>query len=364
MKKLFLILLICNLFSCGEDDNNEPTDNFDRNAMLTHWADDIIIPGYTAFAVTTEQLQAASTAFAGEPTATALTDLRTAWETAYLSWQSVAMYDIGKAEEILLRNNLNIYPVAVTELEENVNSGSYNLELPSTIDQQGFPALDYLLFGLRADDAELLSLYQTEPAYAAYLQAVTERIHDLTTTVLSDWTTSYRDAFIANDGNSGTASVDRMVNDYIFYYEKHLRAGKVGIPAGVFSGSPLENTVEGYYRRNLSKTFALAALDAVQDFFNGKSLTSEPDGSSLAAYLQELNADKAGTPLDELINDQFDNVRSQITTLSDDFVEQIATDNTAMLATFDQLQLNVVNLKVDMLQVLNINVDYVDADGD
>ena len=35
-----------------------------------------------------------------------------------------------------------------------------------------------------------------------------------------------------------------------------------------------------------------------------------------------------------------------------------------MLQTYDELQKNVVNMKVDMLQALNIRVDYVDADGD
>lgn len=364
MKKFFLILLTVGLFSCGEDNNSQPADTFDRSAMLEHWTDDIIIPSYTAFAGTTEQLQAAGTAFKEQPTVISLADLRAAWEGAYINWQRVAMYEIGKAEEVMLRNNLNIYPVDVTALEENVSSGSYNLELPSTNDQQGFPALDYLLYGLRSDDAELLNLYQSEPAYANYVQALTERIHELTTIVLTDWTAGYRDAFVANDGNSGTASVDRMVNDFIFYYEKHLRAGKVGIPAGVFSGSPLENTVEGYYRRDLSKVFLQTSLNAVQDFFNGASPADALEGPSLAAYLQELKADKNGTPLDELINDQFDIARNQIGSLSDDFVNQIETDNTAILATFDQLQLNVVNLKVDMLQVLNINVDYVDADGD
>ena len=35
-----------------------------------------------------------------------------------------------------------------------------------------------------------------------------------------------------------------------------------------------------------------------------------------------------------------------------------------MLITYDVIQVAVVLLKVDMLQALNINVDYIDADGD
>lgn len=364
MKKLFLILIVCNLFSCGEDDNAQPADTFDRKAMLTHWADNIIIPGYTTFAEKTTELEAASAAFASAPNETTLGALRISWEETYLVWQQVAMYDIGKAEEVLLRNNLNIYPVDTDALEANISAGNYNLELPSTNDQQGFPALDYLLYGVRTNEADLVMLYNEEEAYRTYLQAVTARIKSLTQIVLDDWTDGYRDEFIASDGNSATASVDRFVNDYIFYYEKHLRAGKVGIPAGVFSGAPLENTVEAYYRRDLSKRLLLTALDAVQNFFNGQHFNGTLTGPSLVAYLTELNAEKAGTPLADVINEQFNTSRTQAETLMDDFTTQIVDDNTAMLSTYDQLQLNVVNLKVDMLQVLNINVDYVDADGD
>jgi hypothetical protein len=42
----------------------------------------------------------------------------------------------------------------------------------------------------------------------------------------------------------------------------------------------------------------------------------------------------------------------------------IETDNTAMTMSYDELQKAVVLLKVDMLQALNVSVDYIDADGD
>ncbi|HBX67301.1 MAG TPA: peptidase M75 superfamily protein, partial [Balneolaceae bacterium] len=46
------------------------------------------------------------------------------------------------------RDNLNIYPTDTTEIKENIQTGSYNLALPSLNNSQGFPALDYLLNGL------------------------------------------------------------------------------------------------------------------------------------------------------------------------------------------------------------------------
>ena len=50
--------------------------------------------------------------------------------------------------------------------------------------------------------------------------------------------------------------------------------------------------------------------------------------------------------------------------VGDDFVQQITADNIPMLELYQELQDNVVIMKVDMLQALNIKVDFVDADGD
>ena len=98
MKNLLLLLLLTiTAFSCGEDDNAQPSDNFDRQAMLTNWADNIIVPGYVAFTASTTDLQVAADAFVANPELVTLSTLRSAWETAYLDWQKVAMYEIGKA---------------------------------------------------------------------------------------------------------------------------------------------------------------------------------------------------------------------------------------------------------------------------
>ena len=61
---------------------------------------------------------------------------------------------------------------------------------------------------------------------------------------------------------------------------------------------------------------------------------------------------------------QWDIAQGEIDGLMDNFATQIEQDNNSMLITFDELQKAVVLLKVDMLQALNIQVDFVDADGD
>ena len=64
MKK-FLAVTICFVLgaACSSDDalNTDAPDAFDREAMLVHWADNIIVPAYQAYAVQLTGLQSATT---------------------------------------------------------------------------------------------------------------------------------------------------------------------------------------------------------------------------------------------------------------------------------------------------------------
>ena len=227
--------------------------------------------------------------------------------------------------------------------------------------------MDYLLYGLAENEEAVLDFYENDvnaDQYLEYLNALSNRINDLTQEVLSDWNDSFRDEFIENQGNSALASVDKLTNDFIFYYERHLRAGKIGIPAGVFSGNALSQNVEAFYRKDISKQLFNRALDATQNFFNGVAFNGSTEGESMKTYIEHLDVKKNEESLAKVINDQFEEARTTAQGLSDNFAEQVETDNVKMLATYDQLQLNIVHIKVDMMQAFNINIDFVDADGD
>ncbi|PWN05316.1 imelysin family protein [Rhodohalobacter mucosus] len=361
------------MHGCTDDGPLGPDpDDFDRSAILTNWADNLIVPAYQNFVADAEALESAAADFSANPAADELLALRNAFETAYLSFQKVSMYEIGPAMQvgaqgINLRNYLNSYPSDTAQIVENVSLNDINLDLPSQLDAQGFPALDYLLYGAAGSEAEILALYSEgadAPLYRSYLQTLSARIAGLAGNVLNAWETGYRDEFTDNSGNGANASIDMMVNDYIFYYEKWLRAGKVGIPAGVFSGTPLPTHVEALYHGSFSRQLALEALSAVQDFFNGNHVNGTGSGESLNSYLDYLDSRRDGSQLSVLINSQFESARSELESLQQNFADQVENDNIRMLNAYDELQKNVVFMKVDMLQALNISVDYVDADGD
>ncbi|MFK8165269.1 MAG: imelysin family protein [Lewinella sp.] len=349
-----LILLLFTLLtysSCtnpaGSDDDEPMLPSFDRREMLTNWADVVILPAHNDLQAKLEALSGANEAFGTNPDDTTLTELRGRFKLAYLSFQGLDPFIIGKGEEIRMRELLNTYPTAVDLIRENAEAGTANLELPSNTVAQGFPALEYLLY---AASDQLLA----DANYRTYATTLVDRMVQLNETALADWNGTYRELFVQNDGNSATASIDRMVNDYIFHYEKFLRAGKVGIPAGVFSDDPLADRAEAQYA-GYSKELFLKALIASSDFFTNRGLKE---------YLDVLEVRRDGELLSSQVTAQFSAILEASESLEDSFAQQVEADNGQLLQLYDEMQRLVVLLKVDMVQALSINIDYVDADGD
>ena len=375
MKKVLLgFVFLSFLAACtSEGEGDQPTtimvntSTFARADMLANWTDNIIIPSYESFSVAVQTLSEASVAFKTERNEANLTTLRSAWLAAYKSWQHVAMFEVGPAEIKELRLNVNSFPANVEKIISNSTSGDYDLNLSSNRSAKGFPALDYLLYGVADTDAEIVTFYAgTEGvAYTSYLEAIVSDIATLSNEVLNDWKQGYNTTFKDNDGASATASVDRFVNDYIFYYEKFLRAGKMGIPLGVFSNTTLPGNVEAYYEGTVSNELFLEGLTAVQDFFNGVHFNSMEEGESLASYLDTLNEVKDGDDLAEIINNQFNTARTSATALNA-FRSEIENNTlpSDMLSAYDEVQRIVPLLKIDMVSAMSISIDFVDADGD
>ena len=371
MKKLFfLIPLVFIVASCSSDSDNPTTsgDNFNRKEMLTNWADNLIIPRYENYQSKVSTLQNDATTFVTNPSEIHLSTLRNSWLEVYKAYQYVGAFNIGKAEEINFNSATNIYPTNTTGIETNIASGSYNFTLLSQFDKQGLPAIDYMINGLATDDAAIVDFYVTNANATKYKQYLTDLVNQLKgniDVIVTDWNGSYKNTFINSNGNSVSSSVNRMVNNYVKHFEKDIRAGKVGIPAGVFSNGTLYPTsVEAYHKNDISKILLNEALKAAQDFFNGKHFNNATEGASLKSYLNFLGSIRNGQNLSTTINTQFATINTINATLNDSFSVQVNSDNTALLSSYDAMQQNVVYFKLDMMQALNITVDYVDADGD
>lgn len=371
MRKVFLIVsFVAFLTACSstDDSSTKGGDGFNRTALLTHWADNIIIPSVHEYHASTALFASRVMAFHDNPTEGNLVDMQMSWVNAYTAYQKVMLFNIGKAAEINFKEATNTYPTDVAGIEQNIANGGYNLELLSQFSKQGFPAYDYLINGLGSSNAEIVSFYTTNAnaaGYKAYLKALNVRLLALANAIKTDWDGAYRDTFIASNGTAVSSSTNQMTNLFVKNFEKDIRTGKIGIASGVFSnGTLFPEKVEGFYKKNISKMLLNTAIQSQQDFFNGKAFNGTATGPSLKSYLDDVKAVRNGQNLSDIINSQFATIYSANATLNDNFSQQINTDNSKMITAYDALQQNVVYFKLDMMQALNITIDYVDGDGD
>jgi len=366
-----LIFSFIFLFSCSED-NSTPasSDNYDRKELLSNLVNNIIIPAHQNFNNELQLFESAVNSFNDDRSISNLEMIQDQFIVAYRAWQYIEMFNIGYAEEIYYASKMNIYPANTTRILENINSDNVDLDGNSNqFSAQGFPAIDYLLFGVAENNIQILDIYSIDNnSTFTYLNLLVSKMIENTDAVIDYWETNRQD-FINSTGNTSSSSLNMLANDFVYYYEKGLRANKIGIPAGVWSGEIPQN-VEAYYKSDISKILAIEGLQACINFFKGIHFgESQINGEGLydyLAYLDDTNYSDSSMfiGLQDDILDSFDNSMIKLEQLNNNFALQIETDNIKMLEAYDSIQQGVVRLKTNMLSILGISVDYYDADGD
>jgi hypothetical protein len=373
-KYYFLFVFVLLLFSCSENnnDNLSSSDNYNRQALLDNLVSNIIIPAHDNHMQHLNDLQSHINTFISEKTISNLQSVRSSFIDSYMAWQHIEMFDIGYAEEIMYRRKMNIYPTNTDRVEINIQNQNIDFDSnPNQYAAQGYPAIDYMIYGLADSDEEILNKYtndESNQTYVFYFEALINDMVSSSESVIEYWSVNGSD-FISSSGNSASSSLNMLVNDFVYYYEKGFRANKIGIPAGYWSGL-LPQNVEAFYKQDISKDLAKEALSACKNFFLGNHFGDvEVTGEGLydyLAYLDDTNYSDSEMfiGLEDDIIDALDNSMQKLELLSDNFVTQINTDNLKMLQAFDAIQVGVVRLKTNMMSILGISVDYFDADGD
>lgn len=363
MKKI-LMLGLCSLLlaSCGEDDGN-PGNDFDRTEMLQNFADNIIVPAYGDASLAATNLYAAVERFINDPTFTRFNELRGEYQSAYRTWQLVNLFEFGPADNTSLRANLNTFPVNTTNVDALIDAGSYDLDAIANISSKGFPAIDYLLYGIAATDPEILALYSTDPDasdYQNFLAAVASDILARTLAVEEAWVDGYAADFKSSTGNTIGSSIGLFLNAYIFHYERPFRTLKLGLPAGVFSleGDVFPEEAEAYYS-DYSLALLHANFEQLRRVFDGRDANGV-DGIGIDDYLDGVGA---GT-LRSTIQDQFAAIDAALDDLTDPLTDQLETDRQTVIDVYGKIQVMVALLKADMASALSLQITYTDNDGD
>lgn len=365
---LLLVFLGLSVFSTscnkGNDDNsNDP----DRSAMLKNYANNLILPAYENFTDKVDSLELVQTAFAQNPDLAKLELLQTTLLSTYKTWQSVEMYEFGPAAQVLLRSSLNTFPTRVDLINVNIQEGNYDLNSAANFKAIGFPALDFLLFGLGTDNTEILSYYTTATDATERLQYLEDLISDISSRsnqVLTAWKNGYKDEFIAADGTDIGSSTSLLVNQFNYQYEL-IKNPKIGIPLGVKSlGQALPDKTEAYYS-GISLDLALINLENIILVFQGAGINNNQSDASLETYLDELGAEYLqDQTLSDAILAQFAIAKNKLELVPSPLSEAVISNESLVQEAYNEIQKAIVLIKTDMTSAMGIQITYQDSDGD
>ncbi len=364
MKKnlLYLALTMSIIFtSCKDDSSLTKSVNFDRTGLLSHYADHIIPRHYKSLNNSVLELDSLWSKFKLSPTEINLTILQNSMNNTYRAWQFCSVFEIGPAEQILLRANINTFPTDTFQISSNIRSKNYDLNTASNLDAKGLPALDYL-FNKYNNITDQIN-YLSDTNNQKYVNDVLLDIRDKVEFVYNAWTTgNYSSQFVSKNGVDVGSSLGMLVNQLNFDYEI-IKNPKVGIPLGKKTmGAILPEMTEAYYS-GISKELILLNIESIQNNFNG-NVTSTITGVGLDDYLDAVNAQHNGVNLSIKINEQLNIAKQKVSALQANLADAISTNPIAVEEAYNEIQKAIIYMKTDMPSALGIMITYQDNDGD
>ncbi|MCB0477402.1 MAG: imelysin family protein [Crocinitomicaceae bacterium] len=357
-KLISTILIALFLFSCKE--NNKDVQDYDRVPMLTNIADNIIIPNYEAMATDLNQLKASLDSLNANMTQTWLDSVKFYWYQSYSQWQYCKVFEIGPASDYALRSSMNTFPTDTSLIESNISNGSYTLGSLGNIQAIGFPALDYLLYA--DSDADILNRIATSANFRQYLADVVEKMATDVNLVLTQWTTSYRNSFVASTGSASGSSTNNLYNALIFDLEL-IKNAKYGIPLGKDILDVARPTyVEALYS-GISNHLARENMTSIEDVFLGRDLDGN-DGVGFDDYLDFVGAKRGAEDLSLVIKNQFANLETEMMSLPDPLSNALSTNYSQIDNLYFSIRTQVLYMKTDMSSALGLLIEFDSNDGD
>ncbi|MCO5934597.1 imelysin family protein [Mucilaginibacter sp. RB4R14] len=342
--------------ACSKSDNSttkpNPAENgFDKAAMLTNYADNLIIPAYTSLQTQLGVLEIAANSFLAAPTFANKQALKIVFKDTYLKFEHVSVDQFGPAEAALFTNFTNTFPTDSIAIEGNITRGTYSFNANSAVGQQGFPALDYLLFSPNhLNDFSGANAVNRKK----YVQDVIARLKTLTGTVLTGWQNTYRASFITNTRSDSGSPIAFLINQFAFEMDQ-LKGPRIGWPFGKQSADILfPNNTEGF-NAGISVALATENLISLKAMFNGNG-----SGKGMSDYLIALKKDKLSSD----VLTQFDKAINGLKAVPDPYATSMSLHKTEIEAAYREIQILLTLIKTDVASATGVRITYQDTDGD
>jgi predicted lipoprotein len=367
MKYISLLTLALVLFTFGcKKDKDKDEDKFDRELMLKNYAENLIIPAFEDANVALHALSADIDVFLADVNNTNLENVQTAWLQAFEEWQFACVFNVGPASEQGVNKSLNeeiaTFPVSETKINSIISSGQFNMT-DFNRDARGFLAIEYLLFGgIEISNADVITLFQTQPNRATYLQALVDHSMSRLGAVLTQWNGAYKNQFIQNNGTDVGSSTSQLYNEFVKSFET-IKNFKLELPLGLRPGQAQAEPqlVQAYYS-GYSLEIIKKHTQAIENTYLGRS-KNNTEGSSFRDYLQTV----VGGPelITETLDQWADVLAAQSVVPTDSPISEQITSNPQPLLDFrEELQRHTRFFKSDMSSRLGISITYSSGDGD
>lgn len=356
--------LLFGVTSC--DTNVEPVNcDFDQTGMLTNYADDIIMPRFSALVTGATLLDGAVQAFVASPSIGMLVEIRVSFAPTYLAYQRCSPFGFGPAliDGTPFRERFNTFPTNTVAIESAIQNGtSVEATAKSAV---GFPAIEYLIFGDgNMTDQQIVDLFTTDQyaeARKTYLLQLSAELKSTAADISTGWDL-YRSAFIASTGSANGTSISLLINELNYDFET-LKNFKFKIPLGKFNGGVvIPKSVEAYYAGG-SVQLAREQLEGIQDMYLGVG-ENQADGLGLYEFVDCFGATVDDEPLADKIAGQFNVISDALSQIPDPMSETLITDKPVVDAAYQQMQMMVPLLKYEMTSTIGVQISYQDNDGD
>jgi predicted lipoprotein len=372
MKKyvfVFPLVILLVLQSCGnESTNNITPDSFDRRALLSYYADSLIIPEYERLAGTTQILSNSVTDFINSPTIATLQNAQNSWIQSYTQWQYCSLFNFGPAVGTFgtLLEDIATFPVKVSGdqvrkgIEDYIIAGDNSLNNFAR-DTRGFMGVEYLLFS--GTNEEIIAKFMGSEGQKRknYLQAITQNIHNRVVSCGNSWK-SYTSDFIARNGTDAGSSISELYNEFVKSFES-IKNYKLGIPLGNRAGQtkPEPATVEAYYS-GLGFRMLTYHWQTIVRVWNGQTRHGH-DGIGFKEYIEST---VGGKELSASIVQHIGDVEKSLQQYPPDkaLSDAVINEQAKVNEIFTELQKITRFFKSDMSSLLGISITYSSGDGD
>ncbi|MDQ4141945.1 MAG: imelysin family protein [Bacteroidota bacterium] len=350
---IFLTAIFFFVNACTDKNNSDavPQEGFDKTAMLTSYADKLIIPAYSGMQQQLQTLETALNSFLAAPNEANQQLLKPVFKEAYLQFQRISVFQLGPAETVLLNNFLNTFPADVAAVENNISNGTYNLEVNSATNQQGFPALDFLLFSEQAIEKFNGA---TSANRKKYVQDIITRMKTLVSTVHTNWTTTYRSQFIGNTRTDVGSPIGFLVNQFAYELDQ-LKGPRIGWPYGKQSGGVIFADKSEAFYAGFSGALAVENLASLK-----KAYTGAESGKGIADYLVALQKKQLNTD----VLKQFDVAIDKLKAIPDPLATAFTEHKDLVDAAYREVQTLLTLVKTDVASATGVRITYQDSDGD